>query len=60
MRIPNDMLFKENGVPSHFHYEVSGFLYWQFPRSQVSRGRSVIWLSFSPDQISIDFFLGVH
>lgn len=53
---PKDMLFEQNGMPPHFHYEVRGFLGSYFPGKWIGRSGNISWPSHSPDLIS-HFFL---
>jgi hypothetical protein len=51
----DDMLSQQDGVPQHFHKEVTDFLNRKFPEKWISRCRPITWLPRSPDLAPLDF-----
>jgi hypothetical protein len=52
---PDHMLFQQDGVPPHFHKEVTDFLNHKFPEKWIGRGGPITCPPCLPDLIPFDF-----
>jgi hypothetical protein len=54
---PDDTLFQQDGLPPHFHKEMTGVFNHKIPEKYIGRGVPITWPPRSPALTPLDFFV---